>query len=128
MKRFFLVTFAALACTSVQSVKSPGTYVASRQPRVVWLTRADHGVVRMSGPRMVGDTIVGAVNGQYTEVPMSDVTAMKAIVTDKGRTIALAAVGGVATVAALVVIFSHGGSGAQLPESDSSPVTGRYKY
>ena len=65
----------------------------------------------------VGDTIVGSVNGQHTEIPMGQVTSMKAIVTDKGKTIALAAVGGAATVAALVVVFDHAGGGAGAPDS-----------
>jgi len=102
----------AAACTTVANVQNPGTYVASKQPRTVWLTKSDHSIVRMNGPRMVGDTVVGSVNGQYTEVAMTDVTGMQAIVPDKTKTIAIAAVGVAATAAALVVIFSHSGTGS----------------
>jgi len=125
MKRFAWTKWAAwtaaagllaiAGCTTVASVKNPGTYVAAKQPRTVWLTKTDQSIVRMNGPRMVGDTVVGSVNGQYTEIPMADVSSMRAIVPDETKTIAVAAVGGAATVAALVVIFDHSGSGSGLP-------------
>ena len=120
------------ACTTVATVKNPGTYVASKQPRTVWLTKTDHSIVRMNGPRMVGDTVVGAVNGQYTEVAMTDVTGVQAIVPDQTKTIAVAAAGGAATLAALFVVFSHsGGSGGNtttLVDSNYGMVTGRAPF
>jgi hypothetical protein len=97
-------------CTTVAPIASPGKFIAGKQPRSVWLTRTNHSVVRVDGPRMVGDTVVGAVAGEYTEIPLSDVTRAAAMQNAPGKTIAVAALGGAVTVAALIVIFSHGGS------------------
>ena len=106
-----LVAATAVGCTTVGPVASPAKYIAGKQPRTVWLTRANNSVVRVDGPRMIGDTVVGAVGGEYTEIPLADVKRVAAVQSAPGKTIAVGAVGGAATVAALVVIFSHGGSG-----------------
>lgn len=99
-------------CTSVGAVDSPGRYIASKQPRTVWLTKHNRAVVRVDGPRMLGDTVIGSVGGEYTEVPLSEVTRVAAVQSSKGKTIAAALLGGGVTAGALVYIFSHGGSGA----------------
>lgn len=103
---------AALGCTSVGPVAEPQKYIAAKQPRTVWVTRSNRSVVRVDGPRMIGDTVVGSVSGEYTEIPLTDVTRVAAVQSARGKTIAAAALGGAATAAALVVIFSHSGSGA----------------
>ena len=106
------VLIVALAgCTTIAPITSPARYIAANKPRSVWLTRANRSVVRMDGPRMVGDTVVGSVSGEYTEIPLTDVTRASAVEADKGKTILAAVLGGGVTVAAAAVIFSHGGSG-----------------
>jgi hypothetical protein len=105
------ILVSALAqCTTVAPIQSPAKYIAGNKPRTVWLTKSNHSVVRVDGPRMVGDTVVGAVSGEYTEIPLTDVTRASAIQADKGKTILAAVLGGGATIAAAAVIFSHGGS------------------
>lgn len=99
-------------CTSIGPVDSPGHYIAAKQPRRVWITKQNRSVVRMDGPRMLGDTVIGSVAGEYTEVPLSEVTRIAAEQSSKGKTIAAALLGGGVTAAALVVIFSHSGNGA----------------
>jgi hypothetical protein len=104
--------FGALAgCTSIAPIAAPEQYISSKHPRTVWLTRNNHSVVRVDGPRLIGDTVVGSVAGEYTEVPLSEVTRAVAVQPSQGKTIAAALIGGGATAAALVVIFSHGGTG-----------------
>ena len=105
-----LLATALVSCTSVGPVSNPASYIASKQPRTVWLTRTNKSVVKVDGPRMLGDTVIGSVGGDYTEIPLTDVTRVAAVEPAKGKTIAAAALGGVVTAAALVVIFSHGGS------------------
>lgn len=82
-----LVTTGVAACTTVASIQSPGKYIAGNKPRSVWLTKANKSVVRVDGPRMVGDTVVGAVSGEYTEIPLSEVTRASAIQADKAKTV-----------------------------------------
>ena len=102
----------AAACTTVGPITSPASYIASKQPRSVWLTKHNRSVVKVDGPRMLGDTVIGSVNGEYTEIPLSEVTRAAAIQNSKGKTVAAAALGAAATGAALVVIFKHSGSSA----------------
>jgi len=110
-----LATFAA--CRSIVPLPSPwATYISTKQPSSVWLTRANHSVLRVDGPRVFHDTVVGAVEGRYTEVPLSDVIRVSAEQKDKTKTILAAALGGVATVGALIVIFQgQGGATATTP-------------
>jgi len=109
--RTALLTATVAGCTTIAPIQSPGRYIAGQKPRSVWLTKTNRSVVRVDGPRMVGDTVVGSVSGEYTEIPLSDVTRASAIRSDKGKTILAAVLGGGVTIAAAAVIFSHGGSG-----------------
>jgi hypothetical protein len=107
------------ACKSVDPVPSPwATYITNKQPTTVWLTRTNHSVVKVDGPRVFHDTIIGAVQGQYAEIPLSDVTRVSAERSDKTKTILAATAGGVVTVGALVFIFKGQGS------SESTSPTG----
>ena len=111
MRATLTVLLAMVAgCTTVASIQSPARYIAGQKPRTVWLTKANRSVVRVDGPRMVGDTVVGSVSGEYTEIPLSEVTHASAVQADKGKTILAAVLGGGVTIAAAAVIFSHGGS------------------
>ncbi|HUK22552.1 MAG TPA: hypothetical protein VLV45_13475 [Gemmatimonadales bacterium] len=103
---------AASACTSVGPVDSPGSYIVSKQPRTIWLTKHNNSVVKLDGPRMLADTVIGSVNGEYTEIPLSEVSHAAVQQEDKGKTIAAAALGGAALAGALIVIFKHSGSGS----------------
>ena len=106
-----LVIAGIAACTSVGPVDHPGRYIASKQPRAVWLTKHNRSVIKVDGPRMLGDTVIGSVAGEYTEVPLSEVTRVAVLQSSKGKTIAASVVGGAAVAGALVMIFSHSGSG-----------------
>jgi hypothetical protein len=39
------------------------------KPEVAWVTEGDKSVVLVTGPQVVGDTLVGYVNGVYEEMP-----------------------------------------------------------
>lgn len=104
-----LLVAGAAACTSVGPV--PTSYIASKQPRTVWLTKSNRSVVKVDGPRMLGDTVIGSVGGEYTEIPLTDVTRVAAVQSSKGKTIAASALGAAAVGGALIVIFKHSGSG-----------------
>ena len=118
------VALAAAACTTSGPIASPwSTYIATHQPSTVWLTRTNNSVVRIDGPRVFNDTIVGAVHGQYAEIPLADVTRISAIRADKAKTVMVAAAGGAATVAALMIIFK-GQGGAPSPSQNCDPDTG----
>jgi len=96
-------------CKTTSQVKPPlDSYITNVHPNSVWLTRTDHTVVRMDGPRVFGDRVVGAVAGDYTEIPLADVTQMTARHRDKGKTVALLVAGGAAAAVAVVTLFKGG--------------------
>ena len=115
-KVFRLTSAAALvavvaACKSVNAVPSPwASYIANQQPATVWLTRTNRAVVRVDGPRVFHDTLIGSVHGEYSEIPLSDVTRVSAMHSDKTKTILAGVAGGAVTVGALLVIFHSQGS------------------
>jgi hypothetical protein len=43
------------------------------KPDRAWVTVADQPMAVISGPQMVGDTLVGYINGQYEELPRANV-------------------------------------------------------
>ncbi len=118
-----LVVAAIAGCTSVEAVNQPARYIAGKQPRTVWLTKSNRSVVKMDGPRMLGDTVIGSVGGEYTEIPLSEVTRVAAMQSSKGKTIGAAALGGAVTIGALIVIFSHGGSAANTSQQIADTMT-----
>ena len=62
-------------------------------------------VMRITEPRLSGDTIIGLVNGKTTAVPLSDVTKVRAARISAAKTIALTAAG--ATAVAAVVWYRY---------------------
>ena len=107
-----LVSVGASGCVRVATVRSPGSFIAATQPQVVWLYWGSDSVMRVDAPRLIGDTVVGTVNGTYTELPLTGVSKVTAVQVSAARTAALATVGAAATIAALVVAFRHAGGGS----------------
>ena len=57
----------AAACTQ-QVPLTPSEFANGKQPRDVWVTRADGSVVHVYRPYIMGDTLLGFVNGRYRKV------------------------------------------------------------
>lgn len=100
MKRYRGVRFgicvglAALAvgCTSRQSIERPRQYIAQERPGRIWVTHQGS-VLEVTGPRLLGDTLVGFFNGEYQEVVVPNLGVVEAERTDRTRTALL--VGGI---------------------------------
>ena len=83
--------------------------VASLRPARVYVTQADNGsVMEVSGPQVYNDTLVGYVNGQFTELPASDLKKMVVKRPARAKTIALFAAG---TATAAVIGYWISGLG-----------------
>lgn len=98
-----LATFAGLACHTMASV--PVNQLGALKPSRAWLKMGDHSVVEVSGPQVMGDTVVGYVKGEYHELPLANVTGVTVQKTSAGKTLALVAssmvvLGGLAYVVA----------------------------
>jgi hypothetical protein len=112
IRRALALGIAALTgCRTISPIAAPGDYIAAEQPASVWVTRADHSVVRVRGPHMLGDTVAGDVANQSMKVALSDVTQVSASHFAVAKTVALVTVWGAALGGGLVYIFSHNPSG-----------------
>jgi hypothetical protein len=49
----------------------PLAQLNAMKPDRAWVTEGDHSVILVSKPQVVGDTLVGYVNGKYEEMPTS---------------------------------------------------------
>lgn len=94
---------AGVACHTL----APLTFdeVDRLQPSRVWVTHADQSVLEVNGPRVFNDTLVGYVNGGFTELPASDVHRVVIKRPARAKTIGLIA-GSTAVAAAIAVWLS----------------------
>ena len=85
-----LAALVGAACKTMKPVTLEQLNVL--KPERAWLTEKDQTVILVSKPQVVGDTVVGYVNGKYEEMPSSQFTR---VVVQKGatsRTVLLVAV------------------------------------
>jgi hypothetical protein len=94
--RPILVCVLLLAALSVPSCKTMKPVsldeLRTMKPEQVWVTQNDQTVVLVSTPQVVGDTLVGYVNGNYEEMPSSQFKKVIMQVGDTKRTALLVAV------------------------------------
>jgi len=96
------------ACTTMGPI-SPREYVPIEHPSQIWVTKSDNSTVVMQLPKLLGDTLVGYVNGDYQEMMLSQTKVVQARRPAPGRT-ALAV--GTAVTALVVTGALVSGSGA----------------
>lgn len=110
-----------VACHTMSPVNSPREYIAGQQPSKVWVTQTDGSVVLVEGPKMVGDTLVGFVGGEYRELPFSDVKQVVARQPAKKKTILSITAGTIATAGILWFIAGGGLGASDIPDDDEAP-------
>lgn len=78
---------ASAACHTLKPVTLEQVSVA--KPSELTVTRGDQSVVVVSGPQVIGDTLLGYVNGKFEELQAADLKQMRMRVPARGRTTAL---------------------------------------
>jgi hypothetical protein len=68
----------------------------------VWVTGTDQSTIVLHGPRVNGDTLGGFVDGKYREMLLSDTRSIQQRAAAPGRTAAVGAIVGAATLATFV--------------------------
>ena len=96
------------ACTTYRPIAAR-EYIPVSHPSAVYITNADNSITKMQLPKLLGDTLVGYVDGDYREMQLSQVKQMNAKVPAGGRT-ALAIGAGVLGVVAIGAVVSGTGS------------------
>lgn len=92
------------ACTTVARVATPANYISAKQPAHIWVvTDPNQRAVTVDAPRVIGDTILGTVDGVATRIPLADGSSVRAEQFSVAKTLGLVLVSGaaVATGAAL---------------------------
>ena len=114
------------ACTSMQPVAQPREFMATRQPSVVWVSKASEpNMFALDAPKLIGDSIVGFIEGEYTEIPIVQIRTMQAKQYSRSRTTAFAV--GVAALALGSFLLIRGGHGAT-PDMDGEDDIGIIRF
>jgi hypothetical protein len=83
-------------------------YLRIEHPSRIWITRSDNTVVKMQAPKVLGDTLVGYVNGEFQEIQLSQTKMVQAKRPQSGRTALAIAVGVVGVVVAAKLVTGSG--------------------
>jgi Na+-translocating ferredoxin:NAD+ oxidoreductase RnfG subunit len=79
-----MLLVAALSIPSCKTMKPVSLdELRTMKPEQVWVTQNDQSVVLVTNPQVVGDTLVGYVNGAYEEIPTSQ---FKQVIVQRGDT------------------------------------------
>jgi hypothetical protein len=107
--------FFSAACHTLKPVTLQQVSIA--KPSEVKVTRGDQSVVTVSGPQVLGDTLVGYVNGKFEELPGADLKQVRMMAPAKGRTTALIVATAVG-VAGFAILLTGSGAPATGPMID----------
>lgn len=124
MRRRFVavvLVFSLVSCTTLRPVadaNSYNSYLSSTRPSQVWV-RTEKQTLMLESPRLLGDTLVGFVDGEYREFLPGEVRGVDVRKPASGRTALL--VSGMVIVGAFLIgaLASTGPMGTQpTPEDD----------
>jgi hypothetical protein len=106
-----LAALSSAACKTMKPVTLD--QLNAMKPDRAWVTASDQSVVLVSGPQVVGDTLVGYVNGTYEEMPSAQLKQVVVQRPANGRTALLASVIAVGLGGFVVAITGSGGNGGR---------------
>jgi hypothetical protein len=106
-----LILVTVTGCSTMQPVARPREFVQLRKPGTIWVTRQETpAMVEVSAPQMVGDSLVGFIEGEYVEIPFNQVQTIQARQYSRGRTMAFILGITAATVGFLLLVGGGIGS------------------
>ena len=115
------ITLATAACHTLRPITLAELNAA--KPGAVWVTRADQSVVVVEGPQLIGDTLVGYVQGEFEEMPTANLQKFVTKKRDKAKTTALIIGTTVGIAGAAMMMTSSGlfGNPADLEDCEDDP-------
>ena len=106
-----LLALTLLGCHKMARVPSaPAEYINSKRPPLIDVTLTDGSRVRIAGPQIAGDTLVGFVKGRYHETPLAAVTDMRALQPAPAQTISVIVATTALVFGGAVFAYTHSGS------------------
>lgn len=118
-----VLVFSLVSCTTLRPVADANTYLSTTRPSQVWV-RTDRKTVMLEGPRLLGDTLVGFVDGEYREFLPGEVRGVDIRKPASGRT-ALLVSGMVVVGAFLIGVLASTGPSGNLPTPEDDPTNPR---
>lgn len=113
------LVFSIVSCTTLKPVGDPNAYLSGSRPGQVWV-RTDRKTLLLEGPRLLGDTLVGFVEGEYREFLPGEVRGVHVRKPAKWRTVLLTS--GMAVVGAvLIATLASTGPATSLPTGEDDP-------
>ena len=103
-----LAVLSSAACHTIKPVSMDE--LKAIQPKQAWVTESDQSVVIVSGPQVVGDTLVGYVKGVYEEMPSAQ---LKEVRVEKPATTKTVLLVSAITVGFAGMVFALTGSGSE---------------
>jgi len=100
-----------VGCATLQPLREPAQFIASENPKVVYVTYKNRTIEGVTQPRMTGDSLFGALQrspSHRVAVSLSQVQVIKAVQPDKKRTTLLIAGLGVITATSIFVLLKTG--------------------
>jgi hypothetical protein len=106
-----LILVTVTGCSTMQPVARPTEFFRSRKPKTVWITQESaNTMVAVNAPQLVGDSLVGFIEGEYVEIPMKQVQGIQARQYARGRTVGFILGVTAAAIAGLLLMGSGLGS------------------
>lgn len=112
--------FSSAACHTLRPVTLQQVGIA--KPSEVKVTRGDQSVVTVSGPQVLGDTLVGYVNGKFEELVGADLKQVRMKSPAKGKTTALILVTAVGIAGFAMMLTSSGTPAEPGPDCTENPM------
>ena len=108
-----LILVTVTGCSTMQPVARPREYFQGRKPKTVWITKESaNTMIAVTAPQLVGDSLVGFIEGEYVEIPMGEVQGIQAKQYARGRTVGFILGMTAAAIAGLLLM----GSGTGAPD------------
>jgi hypothetical protein len=106
-----LILVTVTGCSTMRPVAQPREFMRTRKPGTIWVTRqATPAMFEVSAPQLVGDSLVGFVEGEYVEIPFNQVEAIQAKQYSRGRTMTF--ILGITAATVGFLLLMGGGLGA----------------
>jgi hypothetical protein len=101
-----LAVLSSAACHTIKPVSMDE--LKAIQPKQAWVTASDQSVVIVSGPQVMGDTLVGYVKGVYEEMPAAELKEVRIEKPATSKTVMLVSA---ITVGFAGMVYALAGSG-----------------
>ena len=120
------LVLSSAGCYSISPLAKPGAYITEKQPPLVWVADTAGEVIRVEGPSVRGDSVVGTLQGTTEPIAVELTPEHAVFARQKSTRKTVELVGGISLLAGLATYgFIKGQGGPEDCVSLGSNPTGR---